>query len=418
MNASLPESTNARNGQRKRLLSVVIGGLLVAGVGYAAWHVLFAGHQEKTDNAYVAGNLVQITPQTGGTVIAIKADDTDFVQAGQPLVLLDPADSRVALEQAEADLAQKVREARNLYAGRAATAAQVQVREAELSRAGDDLKRRQSVAASGAVGQEDLAHAQSAVQAGEAALTAAREQLAAANALTDGVDADHHPSVERAAARVREAYLAFRRAMLPAPVSGYVAKRTVQVGQRLAPGAPLMAIVPLDALWVDANFKESQLAGMRIGQPVKIVADVYGSDVVYHGKVAGLSAGTGGVFSLLPAQNATGNWIKVVQRVPVRVTLDAKELQAHPLRVGLSLVAEVDVSDTSGAQLAAAPRQTPAYEAAALTAEGERIAADAEQRIARIVIANGGKPIPAPHLAKKAAEHAAHGVAGKRQSAS
>lgn len=405
MNASLSESSAARAGQRKRLLSVVIGGLLVVGVAYAGWHLLFAGHKEKTDNAYVAGNLVQITPQTGGTVIAIKADDTDFVQAGQPLVLLDPADSRVALEQAEADLAQKVREARNLYAGRAATAAQVQLREAELSRAGDDLKRRQSVAASGAVGQEDLAHAQSAVQAGEAALTAAREQLAAANALTDGVDADHHPSVERAAARVREAYLAFRRAMLPAPVSGYVAKRTVQVGQRLAPGAPLMAIVPLDALWVDANFKESQLAAMRIGQPVKIVADVYGSDVVYHGQVAGLSAGTGGVFSLLPAQNATGNWIKVVQRVPVRVTLDAKELQAHPLRVGLSLVAEVDVSDQSGAQLAAAPRQTPAYEAAALTAEGERITADAEQRIARIIIANGGKPTLSKTASKAANKH-------------
>ena len=189
-------------------------------------------------------------------------------------------------------------------------------------------------------------------------------------------------------ARVREAYLAFRRAMLLVPVSGYVAKRSVQLGQRIVPGAPLMAIVPLDALWVDANFKESQLERMRIGQPVKVTADVYGSEVVFHGKVAGLSAGTGGVFSLLPAQNVTGNWIKVVQRVPVRVALDAKELQAHPLRLGLSLLAEVDVADVSGQQLATVPRSTPAYEAATLSAAGERTTADANVRIARIIAAN------------------------------
>jgi membrane fusion protein (multidrug efflux system) len=381
-------SSSTSNGQRKRLLTLVIGGFVLAGLAYEGWSLLFAGKRVQTDNAYVAGNLVQITPQTGGTVLAIKADDTDFVQAGQPLVLLDPADSKVALEQAEADLAQKVREARNLYAGRAASAAAVQAREAELARAAADLKRRQAVGDSGAVAPEEVDHARSALQGAEAGLTAAREQLAAATALTEGVAVDRHPSVERAAARVREAFLAFRRAMLPAPVSGYVAKRSVQLGQRIAPGAPLMAIVPLDALWVDANFKESQLARMRIGQPVRITADVYGRDVVFHGKVAGLSAGTGGVFSLLPAQNATGNWIKVVQRVPVRVTLDPKELQVHPLRVGLSLVAEVDVDDDSGLQLAAAPRTTPAYEAPALAAEGDKTLAEANQRVARIIAAN------------------------------
>ena len=374
------------SGRRTQLLIRLAALLLLASLAYTAWWALVARYHEHTDNAYVSGNLVQITPQTSGTVLAIQADDTDYVTAGQPLVLLDPADARVALEQAEADLAQQVRLARNLFASRAAAAGQLAVRQAELTRAEADLARRQQ-AAGGAVAQEELAHAQSAVLTARAAQASAKEQLSASEAQTEGTTPAEHPAVQRAAAKVREAHLAMTRAMLPAPVSGYVAKRSVQVGQRIQPGAPLMAIVPLTGLWVEANFKESQLARMRIGQPVTLRADVYGSQVEYHGKVLGLGAGTGGVFSLLPAQNATGNWIKVVQRVPVRVSLDAAELAAHPLRVGLSMLAEVDLHDQSGPVLGTTPRQAPALQTTVFGAKDQQ----AEQRIARIIAANLGK---------------------------
>jgi len=291
-----------------------------------------------------------------------------------------------ALAQAEADLAQQVRQSRALFANRAASAALLAQRQSELSRAEDDLKRRQA-AGGEAVAGEELAHASAAVANARAALSAAKEQLAASEAQTENTRPDSHPAVARAAARVRESYLALSRATLPAPVAGYVAKRGVQVGQRVQPGAPLMAIVPLNSLWVDANFKESQLAGMRIGQPVTLHADIYGGSVTYHGKVAGLGAGTGGVFSLLPAQNATGNWIKVVQRVPVRITLDPKELSEHPLRVGLSMLAEVDQHDQSGPALATAPRQAPAQSTTAFAGADQA----AQARIARIIADNLGK---------------------------
>ena len=382
---SQPPVTPAQPARRKQLL-ILAALVLLAGLAYTVWWALVARYHEHTDNAYVNGNLVQITPQTSGTVLSILADDTDYVTAGQPLVLLDPADARVALEQAEADLAQQVRLARNLFASRAAAAAQLALRQAELTRAEADLVRRQQ-AAGGAVAQEELAHAQSAVLTARAAQTSAKEQLSASEAQTEGTTPAEHPAVQRAAAKVREAHLAMTRAMLPAPVSGYVAKRSVQVGQRIQPGAPLMAIVPLTGLWVEANFKESQLARMRIGQPVTLRADVYGSQVEYHGKVLGLGAGTGGVFSLLPAQNATGNWIKVVQRVPVRVSLDAAELAAHPLRVGLSMLAEVDLHDQSGPVLGTTPRQAPALQTTVFGGTDQQV----EQRVARIIAANLGK---------------------------
>ncbi|MBK1681795.1 HlyD family efflux transporter periplasmic adaptor subunit [Rhodocyclus tenuis] len=380
-------STAIANGRRRQFVTRAAIVIVVLGVLYLAWWLLVGRVHEHTDNAYVGGNLVQVTPQVGGTVLAIAADDTDYVEAGQALVRLDPADARLALEQAEADLAREVRNVRNLYASRAAAAAQVALREAELQRASEDERRRQLVAGSGALAVEEIEHASAAARAAASALAAAREQLAAAEALTEGTTPADHPNVAKAAAYVREAHLAYTRAMLPAPVSGYVAKRSVQVGQRIQPGTPLMAIVPLDGLWVDANFKESQLSRMRIGQPVKLTADIYGSSVDYHGKLLGLGAGTGGVFSLLPAQNATGNWIKVVQRVPVRVALDARELAEHPLRVGLSMQVEVDVADASGPVLGTVPRSEPAYETRAFGAEDK----EAEQRIARIIAANLGK---------------------------
>jgi membrane fusion protein (multidrug efflux system) len=318
--------------------------------------------------------------------------------------VLDRADAEVALAQAQAALAQTVREVRTMYDSNATWMANIAQREAEvgrarseLTRAEDDLARRAQLTASGAVSGEELNHAQSAVAnaraavaAAEAAMAGARQSLATNQSLTQGTSIERHPTVERAAARVREAYLAYARAVLPAPVSGYVAKRTVQVGQRVAAGAPLMAIIPLEQLWVDANFKEVQLARMRIGQPVKLTADAYGSAVVYHGKVAGLGVGTGAAFALLPAQNATGNWIKVVQRVPVRIALDRAELAAHPLRVGLSMQAEVDVTDTSGATLAAAQRTNPPYTTTAFRHDAE----EADALVQKTIAANRGTVAP------------------------
>ncbi len=400
-----PAQLPAGNPQRRRALTALASVVVVAGLGWAAYEYLVASHYESTDNAYVQGNVIQITPQIGGTVMAIMADDTDFVKAGQPLVQLDPADAKVALDQAEAALAQAVRQVRTLYANNGTLAAQIALRDAdvvkaqsEIARATDDLNRRQSLTGNGAVSKEELNHAQtqlanakSALAAAQAGVVAAREQLTSNQALTEGTSIEQHPSVQVAAAKVREAYLATQRAALPAPVDGYVAKRTVQLGQRVAAGAPMMSIIPLNQVWVDANFKEVQLRNIRIGQPVKLVADLYGKRVEYTGAVAGLGVGTGAAFSLLPAQNATGNWIKVVQRVPVRIALDARQLEANPLRVGLSMDAEVDVSHKGGKTLADAPR------AAALAHSqvyGEQNNA-ADDDVRRVIAANAGKSVKA-----------------------
>ena len=347
-------------GRRKRLLLALSGLFAATGIAYGAYWGFIARHVEKTDDAYVAGNVVQITPRTAGTVLAIHADDTDFVRSGEPLVELDQADAKLALDQARAQLAQTVREVRTLFATSNALAATTNLREADVAKARDDLARRQALAGSGAVSAEEIEHARTALAAAGAALAASREQFASNHALIDNATVEQHPRVLQAAAQVREAWLAYERTAIPAPVSGYVAKRSVQVGQRIAPGAPLMAVIPLDQVWVEANFKEGQLQRMRIGQPVTLTSDVYGSRIEYHGKVAGLSAGTGSAFALLPAQNATGNWIKVVQRVPVRIALTAEDLAAHPLRVGLSMQVDVDVHDQSGKQLAeGGARQEP-----------------------------------------------------------
>jgi membrane fusion protein (multidrug efflux system) len=388
------------NPARKKALTAVAAAVATAGIAYGAYWALVLNHYETTDNAYVQGNVVQLTPQVSGTVVAINADDTDHVKAGQWLVKLDPADAQVALDQAEAQLAQTVREVRTLYANNSTLAAQIALREADLARAQsdlaraqDDVARRQPLLATGAVGQEEFNHstaqlaaAKSSVAAAQSAVMAAREQLGANQTLTDGTSVDQHPSVQRAAARVREAYLALKRAELLAPVDGFVAKRSVQLGQRVQAGSPLLSVIALDQLWIEANFKESQLKNLRIGQPVELVADVYGKKVAYHGSIEGLGAGTGSAFALLPAQNATGNWIKVVQRVPVRITLDAKELAEHPLRVGLSMDARVDVSKTDGAMLADGSRASTATRTAVF--EQNNTAADTEVR--RIIASNGG----------------------------
>ncbi|MEK8049269.1 HlyD family efflux transporter periplasmic adaptor subunit [Ideonella sp. DXS22W] len=425
---------------RRPALIILSSLVLLGGLGYGAWWYTTQRHYEATDNAYVQAPVVQVTPQVGGTVLAVLADDTDVVKAGQPLVKLDAADAKVALARAEAQLAQTVREVRTLYANNATLDATIQVREADvtrmkaevtriqsdLARAQDDVQRRRPLVATGAVSGEELKHAEAAATAGQSALAsaqgalaaaqsalaAAREQAAGNRVLTDGTQVATHPNVERAAAAVREAWLAQQRTDLPAPVSGQVAKRTVQVGQRIAPGTPLMTLIPLEQVWVEANFKEVQLRNMRIGQPVTLTADLYGSKVDYHGKVAGVGAGTGAAFALLPAQNATGNWIKVVQRVPVRIELDAKELAAHPLRVGLSMEATVDVAGGDGQPLMAAGTATP--RASSQTQAFDLPTAAIDTRIQKIIASNAGEAVKtaATSAPAKAKAHAAHPAKG------
>jgi membrane fusion protein (multidrug efflux system) len=417
--ANVP-ALQGRNNKRRKALTLLAVGVAVVGVAWGAYEWLVASHYESTDNAYVQGNVVQITPQVGGSVLSIHADETDFVKAGQPLVKLDPADARVALDQAEAALGQTVRQVRTLYANNGSLAAQIALRQAdaskaqaEVARATDDYNRRATLVGNGAVSREELNHAQeqlasarSTLAAAQAAVVGAREQLASNQAMTSGTDVEQHPQVQAAAAKVREAWLASQRAVLVAPVDGYVAKRTVQLGQRIAAGAPLMSIVPLNQVWVDANFKEVQLRKLRLGQPVKLTADIYGKRVEYKGTIAGLGAGTGAAFSLLPAQNATGNWIKVVQRVPVRVALDASELSQHPLRVGLSMEAVVDVSRQDGKTLADAPRSASLAQTQAFQRQDD----GAEAEVRRVIAANGGAGRLAAHGAPAARSAAAPAV--------
>ena len=372
------------NGKRRRLMTLIVLVIVIAAVAYGLYYFLVERFHEATDDAYVNGNVVQITPQVVGTVISVNADDTQTVKVGDPLVALDPADSKVALDQAEANLAQTVRQVRTFFVNNNQYEAQIALRRSDLSRAQDDLKRRMQVAQTGAVSQEEISHARDAVRSAQAALDAAEQELASNRSLTANTTIAEHPNVLAAAAKVRDSYINFARNTLPAPVTGYVAKRSVQVGQRVAPGNPLMAIVPLNAVWVDANFKEVQLKHMRIGQPVELTADLYGSSVVYHGKVIGFSAGTGSAFSLLPAQNATGNWIKVVQRLPVRIELDPKELEQHPLRIGLSMNVDVTIKNEEGGQLGNA--RNTVYQ----TNVFDNYGAQADQEIARIIQQNAG----------------------------
>ena len=358
-------------------------------------------YAESTDNAYVQAPLVQITPLIDGTVTAVLADDTDAVAAGQTLVRLDPADAKLALQRSQAALAQAVRELRALRAQDGSFGAQTSLKRAELertradlARAEDDAARRRKLVDSGAVSDEEMKHAdatlaaaRSAVVAAQSAQSAAEQQALGNLALSQGTQIDAHPNVQRAAAALREAWLALQRTELRAPLAGQVARRTVQVGQHVAAGAVLMSVIPLDRVWIEANFKEAQLRRMHIGQPVTMHADAYGSQVEYRGRVVGIGAGTGAAFALLPAQNATGNWIKVVQRVPVRIELIDGPLAAHPLRVGLSMQATVHLDEDTGRRRRADGPMCRPVAAARRTARCRR----AGRRTAR------GRPAGAPH---------------------
>jgi membrane fusion protein (multidrug efflux system) len=372
------------NGKRRRLLLIIATVFVVAGIAWLAlwWFVLSL--REVTDDAYVNGNQVILSSQVPGTVVEILADDTQRVDAGQVLVKLDPTDSDLALAKAKSALAQAVRQVRQQTQMAGQYDAAITAQRENLARAQADLKRREPLLAEKAVAPEEVAHARQAVVDAQAALDASTRQSAAAHALVDGTTIAENPLVQQARAAYREAWVNDHRNAIVAPISGYVAQRSVQVGSRVQPGAPLLTIVPLHDLWVDANFKESQLTHIRIGQAAHVHADVYGGDVTFDGRVAGLAAGTGGAFALLPAQNASGNWIKVVQRVPVRIALDPKQLEKNPLRVGLSTEVTVDTHERGGAVLA----QQPASKAVAQTSVYSADFAAADKAADAIVKAN------------------------------
>ncbi|MBO1538307.1 HlyD family efflux transporter periplasmic adaptor subunit [Pseudomonas sp. OA65] len=377
------EQTQDSGNPRKRKVMLLALTLIVilAGLGVWGWHELYGRWSESTDDAYVNGNVVEITPQVTGTVVSIGADDGDLVREGQVLVQFDPNDAEVGLQSAQANLARTVRQVRGLYSNVDGMRAQVNAQEAEVQKAQENYSRRKNLAAGGAISQEELSHARDDLTSAQNALANARQQLKTTSALVDDTVVSSHPDVQAAAAQLRQAFLTNARSTLIAPVTGYVAKRTVQLGQRVQPGTALMAVIPLDQLWIDANFKETQLRDMRIGQPVDIETDLYGSDVKYSGTIDSLGAGTGSAFALLPAQNATGNWIKIVQRVPVRIHINAQELAKHPLRVGLSTQVSVNLHDQSGPVLAQQPPQKASFS----TQVYDRQLADADAMITRLI---------------------------------
>ncbi|MGU3414973.1 efflux RND transporter periplasmic adaptor subunit [Enterobacteriaceae bacterium C23F] len=337
-----------RPSKRKRNFAILFLVLILAAAGCLAWYLLYARYYESTDDAYVNGNQVTLTPQIAGTVTQVTVDEGDFVQKGQPLVLLDPADTEIALQQAEADLASTVRQVRGLYSTADNYRAQVAAKKVALQTAQNDYNRRQKIFATGAIAAEELSHYRDAVTTAQSDLAAAQQALKTNQAMVDDTVIDSHPEIKTAVATLRQRYLDNSRATIVAPVSGYVAKRAVQLGMRVTSGTTLLAIVPLKEVWVDANFKESQMQDMRLGQKVTLNADLYGDDVQYHGVIESLGIGTGSAFSLLPAQNASGNWIKIVQRLPVRIALDEHDMQKHPLRIGLSMNVKVDIRDLDG----------------------------------------------------------------------
>jgi membrane fusion protein, multidrug efflux system len=402
VDATVESSSKAQTmrSRRTRWLIVVLAAFVIIGGCATAYWGLYGRFYEDTDDAYVAGDLVNVTSQVSGTVIAIDADETDYVQAGQEVVRLDDTDARIALQQAEDQLAKAVRQVHTVFTSRDELNAVLAQRRADLSRAQTDLARRKNLGQSGAVSAEEISHAQEAVTAAQQALIAAEKNLAGGTALLGRTGIADNPDVQTAATAVKTAWLSLQRTSIHAPVSGYIARRPVQLGERTTPGNPMISIVPLDRLRVEANFKEVQLNHMRIGQPVKVVADLYGGQVEYQGRIAGLGLGTGAAFALLPAQNATGNWIKVVQRVPVRVALDPQQLIAHPLRIGLSTRATVDIRETSGLQLAQAPRKEPVLNTGIYVVDFSAITA----RITRIIADNA--PLdPARHAPKVGSEH-------------
>ncbi len=375
---------SAENSSRKKNILLLSLFFIAVAAGAGAWWFRELRGSESTDDAYVAGNVVPVMPQVAGNVVTLHADDTQLVQAGMPLVEMDPTDAKLALVRSEIQLAQTLRQVQQQMAELKQFDATIALRQAELDRVAGDQNRREVLGMTNAVGKEEVLHARQNVVAGKAALQVAIQQRNTLQAKLKNTPLAEQPEVRQAAEQVRQAWLDLQRTTILSPVSGVIAKRSVQVGSHVAVGAPLMAVVPLDQLWVDANFKEVQLEHLRIGQPVELSADLYGDKIVYHGEVEGLAAGTGSVFSLLPAQNATGNWLKVVQRLPVRIKLRAEELQQHPLRLGLSMLVTVDVGNTDGPLITEAQHKATLATTQSLNVD----LAGADERVRQIIVAN------------------------------
>lgn len=335
---------SAQPSKRKRwLFGLVLITLMILGSGYA-YHLFYGQYYESTEDAYVQGNLVTIAPRVNGTVTQVYAESGDYVEQGQPLVTLDPSETQIALERAEANLGQVIRQTRALYNDVENYEAQVKVKEVNDQQARADYERRRKLAEKGAIAEEEVTHYRDALNAAHNELMSTRQALKAKRALTDHIDIAQHPAIKEAIAQLQNAYLNNQYTEIKAPVSGYIAKRSVQLGEQVSTGSDLMVVVPLQQVWIDANFKESQLTQMRIGQPVDITTDLYGDDVHFKGHISSLGIGTGSAFALLPPQNATGNWIKIVQRLPVRITLNKDKLAQYPLRIGLSSTVTVHMA--------------------------------------------------------------------------
>jgi membrane fusion protein (multidrug efflux system) len=384
MNANIDASaTTPPNGKRRRILLLIAVIFIVIGALWAAYWVLVLEKREKTDDAYVNGNRVVISAQIAGTVVAVLADDTQLVNAGQVLVKLDPTDATTALSRAASTLGQAVRQVRQQKATAGQYDSEIETRKLELSRAQIDLAKREPLVADQAIAGEEVRHAQESVNMARAALAQAERQSLSAHALVDGTSVENNPTVLQAKDAYRDAWIAAQRNAVVAPVSGYVAERSVQLGQHIQAGEALMTVIPLHSLWVDANFKEVQLRNLRIGQKTEVRSDLYGGSFIFHGHVQGMSAGTGAAFSLLPPQNASGNWIKVVQRVPVRILIDDNDLIKSPLRVGLSATVTVDTTDRGGPVLATQAGDKPVGDTQVYTQDLEKANAEADAVVRR-----------------------------------
>lgn len=354
--------TEENPSKRKKILIWAASVFVLIGVLIFLYWLFVLRFEEYTDDAYVGGNMVELTPQVPGIVTAVNVDNTDYVQEGQVLITLDQTDYILALKKSESDLGETVRNVVQLFLNVEELEAQLEVKEAELVRAEQDFENRINLVGIGAVSKEEFEHVEAALKAARFSAKETFHSLQAAYAQVEGTTVETHPLVKQAIQQVKDDWVNLKRCDLLSPVTGYIAQRTVQLGEWVTLSEPLLAIIPLDELWVDANYKEVQLSKVRIGQDVKVRSDLYGGSVQYKGKVVGITPGTGSVFSALPPQNATGNWIKIVQRVPVRISLDPKQLEKHPLWLGLSMETTVDIHDTSGDMLAETPRKKPLYQ--------------------------------------------------------
>ena len=344
-------SSNNKSQQRKKGLCIFILLLLLIAIGSAAYWFFFIKGFEETEDAYVSGNQVMVSAQVAGNISKINVDNMDPVQAGDVLLELDDTNTKLSFEQAKSNLANAVRQISQLNYTVKQLKSAVRANEITLAQAQGNLNRRVQLVKDGAIDKESFQHAKEAVELAKANLTTSQNQLEANQALLLDGPLSEQPQIQSAVSNLKQAWLNLERTKIRSPIKGYVARRNAQVGQAVSVGGALMAVVTTDQMWLDANFKETQLTHMRIGQPVKIHFDLYGKDKTFDGKVVGIEMGTGSAFSLLPTQNATGNWIKVVQRVPVRIQLDPQQLAENPLRIGLSATVKVDVSDSQGETL-------------------------------------------------------------------